>query len=190
MRKTIRKEMPMKLRQKSKSGLSTKDRQFIKKRIEAKLSVETLERRELLAADLIGGMADVAEGEDAPKVQMRVQATDLQGQPLEAAFLNQAFNLQGYVTDLRTDAKGVFTSYMDVEFDKSLTQAIGSIVHAADYQNFKSGTIDVSGSVGLIDEVGGMAGLSEMGPGERLVFTVPMRATGAGTIVFDGIMLT
>ncbi|MDB4864313.1 hypothetical protein OAI33_13570, partial [Pirellulaceae bacterium] len=176
----------MKLRQKSKSGLSTKDRQFIKKKIEAKLSVETLERRELLAADLIGGMADVAEGEDAPKVEMRLQATDLQGQPLEAAFLNQAFNLQGYVTDLRTDAKGVFTSYMDVEFDKSLTQAIGSIVHAADYQNFKSGTIDVSGSVGLIDEVGGMAGLSEMGAGERLVFTVPMRATGAGTIVFDG----
>ncbi|MBT6722874.1 MAG: cadherin-like domain-containing protein, partial [Planctomycetaceae bacterium] len=176
----------MKLRQKSKSGLSTKDRQFIKKKIEAKLSVETLERRELLAADLIGGMADVAEGEDAPKVQMRLQATDLQGQPLEAAFLNQAFNLQGYVTDLRTDAKGVFTSYMDVEFDKSLTQAIGSIVHAADYQNFQSGTIDVSGSVGLIDEVGGMAGLSEMGSGERLVFTVPMRATGAGTIVFDG----
>ena len=64
--------MPMKLRQKSKSGLSTKDRQFIKKKIEAKLSVETLERRELLAADLIGGMADVAEGEDAPKVQMRL----------------------------------------------------------------------------------------------------------------------
>ena len=150
------------------------------------MSLETLERRELLAADLIGGMADIAEGEDAPKVQMRLQATDLQGQPLEAVFLNQAFNLQGYVEDLRTDAKGVFTSYMDVEFDKSLAQVVGSIAHADDYQNFQSGSIDVSGSVGLIDEVGGMAGLSEMGSGERLVFTVPMRATGAGTIVFDG----
>ena len=99
----------MKLRRKTKSGLSIKDRQWIKKQIEAKLSVETLERRELLAADIIGGMADVAEGENDPKVQMRLVATDQGGQPVETVFLNQEFNLQGYVTDLRADAKGVFT---------------------------------------------------------------------------------
>ena len=81
--------MPMKLRRKTKSGLSIKDRQWIKKQIEAKLSVETLERRELLAADIIGGMADVAEGENDPKVQMRLVATDLQGQPVDTVLLNQ-----------------------------------------------------------------------------------------------------
>ena len=53
----------MKLRRKTKSGLSMNDRRWIKKKIEAKLSVETLERRELLAADIVGGLADVAEGE-------------------------------------------------------------------------------------------------------------------------------
>ncbi|MBH58145.1 MAG: hypothetical protein CMJ82_13290 [Planctomycetaceae bacterium] len=176
----------MKLRRKTKSGLSMNDRRWIKKKIEAKLSVETLERRELLAADIVGGLADVAEGEGDPKVQMRLVATDLQGQPVDTVFLNQAFNLQGYVKDLRSEAKGVFTSYMDVEFDKSLTQVVGAISHADDYKNFNSGTIDVSGDIGLIDEVGGMAGLSELGSGEKLVFTVPMRATAAGTIVFDG----
>ncbi|MEC9095277.1 MAG: Ig-like domain-containing protein, partial [Planctomycetota bacterium] len=176
----------MKLRRKTKSGLSTKDRQWIKKKIEAKLSVETLERRELLAADIVGGLADIAEGEGDPKVQMRLVATDTQGQPLDTVVLNQDFHLQGYVTDLRSDAKGVFTSYMDVEFDKGLVQVIGAIEHSDTYRNFKSGAIDVSGTVGVIDEVGGMAGLSELGATEHLVFTVPLRATAAGTVVFDG----
>ena len=76
--------------------------------------------------------------------------------------------------------------FADVEFDKSLAEAVGTIVHADTYKNFKSGSIDVSGSVGVIDEVGGMAGLSELGADERLVFTVSMRATAAGTLVFDG----
>ena len=79
--------MLMKLRRKTKSGLSMNDRRWIKKKIEAKLSVETLERRELLAADIVGGLADVAEGEGDPKVQMRLVATDLQGQPVDTVFL-------------------------------------------------------------------------------------------------------
>ena len=149
VRTSIREIVLMKLRRKTKSGLSMNDRRWIKKKIEAKLSVETLERRELLAADIVGGLADVAEGEGDPKVQMRLVATDLQGQPVDTVFLNQAFNLQGYVKDLRSEAKGVFTSFMDVEFDKSLTQVVGAISHADDYKNFNSGTIDVSGDLGL-----------------------------------------
>ncbi|MBA60884.1 MAG: hypothetical protein CMJ76_00820, partial [Planctomycetaceae bacterium] len=173
----------MKLRRKPMSGLSKKDRQWLKKKIETKLSVETLERRELLAANIAGGFADIAEGEDDPHVQMRLVATDLQGQPVDTVLLHQTFNLEGYVKDMRADAKGVFTSFMDVQFDNSLVQTAGSIVHADTYKNFKSGSIDVPG---LIDEVGGMAGLSELGSDERLVFTVPMRATAAGTLIFDG----
>ena len=114
VRTSIREIVLMKLRRKTKSGLSMNDRRWIKKKIEAKLSVETLERRELLAADIVGGLADVAEGEGDPKVQMRLVATDLQGQPVDTVFLNQAFNLHGYVKDLRREAKGVFTSFMDV----------------------------------------------------------------------------
>ncbi|MGC6449882.1 MAG: Ig-like domain-containing protein, partial [Pirellulaceae bacterium] len=176
----------MSLRRKTKPVLSSKDRQFIKKKVAARLSLETLEKRELLAADLVGGLADLAEGEGDPKVQMRLVATDLQGQPLDTLYINQAFHLNGYVKDLRADAKGAFTSYMDIDFHKGLVEAIGTISHAEPYNNFKSGSVDVSGSLGVIDEVGGMAGLTELGGDERLVFTVPMRAIGAGTVVFDG----
>ena len=96
--------MPMSLRRKTKPVLSSKDRQFIKKKVAARLSLETLEKRELLAADLVGGLADLAEGEGDPKVQMRLVATDLQGQPLDTLYINQAFHLNGYVKDLRADA--------------------------------------------------------------------------------------
>ena len=48
------------------------------------------------------------------------------------------------------------------------------------------GSGDVRDGSSVIDEVGGMAGLSELGSDERLVFTVPMRATAAGSLVFDG----
>ena len=74
--------MPMSLRRKTKPVLSSKDRRSIEKKVAARLSLETLEKRELLAADLVGGLADLAEGEGDPKVQMRLIATDLQGQPL------------------------------------------------------------------------------------------------------------
>ena len=178
--------MPMSLRRKTKPVLSSKDRRSIEKKVAARLSLETLEKRELLAADLVGGLADLAEGEGDPKVQMRLIATDLQGQPLDTLYINQAFHLNGYVKDLRADAKGAFTSYMDIDFHKGLVEAIGAISHAEPYNNFKSGSVDVSGSLGVIDEVGGMAGLTELGGDERLVFTVPMRAIGAGTVVFDG----
>ena len=176
----------MKLRRRTKPALSVNDRQWIKKKVEANLSVETLERREMLAADLIGGLSELAEGEGSSKVQMRLVATDLSGQPVDKVVVNQNFNLQGYVTDLRDDPRGVFTSYMDVEFNKTLVQATGAIQHGGSYSNFQSGTIDVSGALGVIDEVGGMAGMSELGAGEHLVFTVPMRATAAGNFVFDG----
>ena len=171
--------MPMSLRRKTKPVLSSKDRRSIEKKVAARLSLETLEKRELLAADLVGGLADLAEGEGDPKVQMRLIATDLQGQPLDTLYINQAFHLNGYVKDLRADAKGAFTSYMDIDFHKGLVEAIGAISHAEPYNNFKSGSVDVSGSLGVIDEVGGMAGLTELGGDERLVFTVPMRATSA-----------
>ena len=119
----------------------------------------------------------------SPKIQMRLVATDEQGLGLEEVILNQDFYLRGYVTDLRSDAKGVFAYFMDVEFDNKLVQVIGEIEHSNPYINGNSGSIDVPG---VIDEVGGLAGLQELGATERLVFTVPMRATAAGTVVFDG----
>ncbi|MEC7565167.1 MAG: hypothetical protein VX738_05730, partial [Planctomycetota bacterium] len=162
-------------------GLSQKDKSWIRKSIEAKLHMETLENRELLAADVFGGMADLGEGEAGDKVQIRLVATDNSGNPITSINLNDSFQLRGLVKDLRTDGDGVFASFADVEYSSQFASVTGQASYFSPYTNFKSGTTT---TVGLMDEIGSMAGLSTLGTDERLVFSVPMTATAEGTIVF------
>ena len=91
-----------------KNGLSLKDKSWLRKSVETKLQLETLENRDLLAADMLAGLGDLAEGEAGDKVQMRLVATDNSGTPITEINLDDTFQLRALTTDLRTDGDGVF----------------------------------------------------------------------------------
>jgi hypothetical protein len=164
-----------------KNGLSLKDKSWLRKSVETKLQLETLENRELLAADMLAGLADLAEGEAGDKVQMRLVATDNSGNPITEINLDDTFQLRALATDLRTDGDGVFATFLDIEYPSQFASVTGSATHYTPYTNFKSGTTTTAG---LMDEIGSMAGLSTLGSSEYLVFSVPMQATAEGTILF------
>ncbi len=164
-----------------KNGLSLKDKSWLRNSVETKLQLETLENRELLAADMLAGLADLAEGEAGDKVQMRLVATDNSGNPITNINLNDTFQLRALTTDLRTDGDGVFATFLDINYPSQFASVTGSATHYSPYTNFKSGTTTTAG---LMDEIGSMAGLSTLGTSELLVFSVPMQATAEGTILF------
>ena len=164
-----------------KNGLSPKDKSWLRKSVETKLQLETLENRDLLAADLLAGLVDLGEGEAGDKVQMRLVATDNSGTPITQINLDDTFQLRALTTDLRTDGDGVFATFLDIDYTSQLASVTGAATHYTPYTNFKSGTTT---TVGLMDEIGSMAGLSTLGTSEYLVFSVPMRATAEGTILF------
>src|SRR5262249_29831 len=89
--------------------------------------------------------------------------------------------------DLRTPARGVFSGFLDVLWDsnKALVTAsdlTNALTFGADYQGSKTGN---ASTPGLIDEGGAFAGFTELGGGAKELFSVPMRATAAGTLIFS-----
>jgi VCBS repeat-containing protein len=126
-----------------------------------------------------------AEGE-GEVVQLRLEVVSATtGDPLTSVQLNEAFELRGYVQDLRGLATGgVFAAYMDVTYDPTLVEVTGAITHAPLYQNGRSGS---TATAGLVDEVGSFDGLTALGPDEQLLFSIPMQAgTVSGTVNFLG----
>jgi hypothetical protein len=164
-----------------KNGLSLNDKSWLRKSVETKLQLETLENRELLAADMLAGLADLAEGEAGDKVQMRLVATDNSGNPITEINLDETFQLRALTTDLRTNGEGVFATFLDIDYPPQFASVTGAATHYSPYTNFKSGTTTTAG---LMDDIGSMAGLSTLGNSEHLVFSVPMQATAEGTILF------
>ena len=130
-----------------------------------KLSAERLEHRNLLAAD----------------VAIRLETTDLGGNPISQAVEGESFLLQGFVEDIRAVPQGVFAAYLDVEYDPLAAAVAGPITYGVDYPFGQDGDTSLPG---LIDEVGAFDGLSPLGGGEFLLFSLPMTATDAGTVDF------
>jgi len=118
-----------------------------------------------------------------PQMQIRLAVTDLSGNPITQINQGDSFQLRAFVTDLRTapPQPGVFGAYTDVTFNSARATVNGAIIHAVDYTTSPAGS---TVTAGLIDEVGGSDGLTPLGPTERLLFTVPMQATGVGTVNF------
>ena len=71
------------------------------------------------------------------------------------------------------DPTGVFAAYLDVNYPAALVSVDGPIVHSSVYDSGVSGSTTTSG---LIDEVGGVDGITELGGGLYEVFRVAMRA--------------
>lgn len=115
----------------------------------------------------------------AATVRVRLAATDASGTPLTSIEAGQSFQLRAFVQDLRTESQGVFAAYFDVEFAGALADVAGEPVFTSDYPSGRLGDTTVDG---LINEVGAFAGLTPLGGQERLLFTLDMQATAAGTL--------
>lgn len=116
-------------------------------------------------------------------VRIRLEVTDTNGTPITQIAQNGDFQLRVYVQDLRgVEDGGVFSAYADVEFDSNLATTTGEINFVAPYTGAPTGDLNTPG---LINDAGALDGTTPLGPSERLLFTVPMKAIGSGTLMFS-----
>ena len=146
---------------------------------------ERLEPRNLLAGDLglahdLGFFAE-SESNSETIVEIRLEAADTSGNPINQIEQGDSFLLRAFVEDARVDAQGVFGAYFDVTYDAPMLSASGPISYGADYPNLQLGDISVDG---LVDEVGAVDGFTPLGPGEFLLFSLPMTADEIGLASF------
>jgi len=126
------------------------------------------------------------------EVRFRLQAADVSGNPISSIAVGDSFQLQVFVTDLRsddgdgdaTDRRGVAGAYLDLLYDLQRVSVTGNIQFAPDYQNVTTGNTSIPG---LIDEAGAFQTSDQpLGAGELLLLSVPMRANAAGEATFRG----
>jgi hypothetical protein len=133
-----------------------------------------------------------AAGDDL--MELRLQATDLNGTPIDQIAVGQKFQLRGFVRDLRGNGvnRGIFAAFQDVLFnsalvgvDASSTNNLGfQVTFGPNYTNALSGDIR---TVGIINEIGSVqAGNLPLGTNEFLQFTVTLTARSIGTVTFVG----
>ncbi len=113
---------------------------------------------------------------------IRLDTTNASGVHLSTVDVGTEFLLKAYVEDLRLQPQGVFGAVLDVLFNQQLVTAIGPVTFGSDYTASQQHDIATGG---IINETGAYAGsLSPLGGGERLLFSVLVRATKSGTVVF------
>ena len=113
----------------------------------------------------------------------RLETVNQFGTPITTTAPGSQFALRAYVQDVTPAADGVFAAYLDVLYDVQLVGIDGTISYGEKYPNQQSGNTSIPG---LIDEAGAFDGLSPLGGGELLLFSVPMVANSEGTAVFSG----
>ncbi|MGI9470361.1 MAG: Ig-like domain-containing protein, partial [Rubripirellula sp.] len=124
---------------------------------------------------------DVAQ---APVAEIRLELTDLQGNPISAIEVGQDFLLNFIAVDTRQlsfDRAGVFGAFADILFDSNLIRPQpGSVV---DYESLFSSVQKGTFSDGLIDELGAVASsTTPTNTEENLVATIRMEALASGTV--------
>lgn len=129
---------------------------------------------------------NAANGEGDEKVRFRLDVTSRDSEAsLSSLTPNQDFFLRVYTMDLTDNPEGVFSAYLDVEYDADLADADGTIVYSSDFDDGKSGDVSVDG---LLDEIGAFnRNQPADGSLEQLVLSVPMRTdSNTGTLTFTG----
>jgi Bacterial Ig domain/RTX calcium-binding nonapeptide repeat (4 copies) len=117
-----------------------------------------------------------------PHVEFISYLTRPDGSPPADLQVGQEFVLHVLARDASSVPRGVFAAYLDVAWDAAKAVVAGPIQYGSNYPNGKSG--DAS-SPGRIDEVGAFSGsTSELGDSYYEVFSVLLRATGAGNLEF------
>ena len=116
-------------------------------------------------------------------IRIRLEVTDLNGNPITHVATGESFLLKGYVLDQRPQGnEGVFSAFADVTWASALASATGAINHGA-YTTGPAG----AASAGLLDEIGGTSGQFSppLGPAEQLLFSANFTAgPTAGNLQF------
>lgn len=144
----------------------------------------------------VGSFNQVTADDD---VELRLQVTDMNGNPISQVVAGQPFQLRGFVKDLRESdvprpsRPGVFAAYQDVLFSNNLVSVNADLAPffnnnftGSVYRQGKSGDIFVPG---LINELGSFQddSSSPLGFPERLQWVVNFTAgTTLGTASFVG----
>ena len=128
--------------------------------------------------DLVSTMTVTGEA----SVQYSLEATDLQGNPVNELTVGDSFVLRLLTADIRATPRGVFSGYADIVWQDELVTAVGPFTYSPQYPNVHTGDFSTAN---LIDEAGATAGFSELGGGQFLVFSLPMTASNAGTLTLS-----
>ncbi len=135
-------------------------------------------------------VSDGNGGTDTATVSVTVEGTDLielslgffdsGGNEVTVVQPGDSFELRVFVEDIRSDPKGVFAAFLDIEFNDTLVSVDGGtegILHAEDYSSVVSNDSDALDTAGLIDDVGGSAGTIELGGGQFELLRIEMVAS-------------
>ncbi len=123
-------------------------------------------------------------------IRFTIDATNLAGTSvITTAKVGDEFLLRVRAKDTRATSlipagqAGIFSAYLDITYDSTLADPTGTITYNTDF-NQAAGT---NVTDGLLDEVGAVSSkLTPTGSGEITIFTVKMKATKAGNLVFAG----
>ena len=126
---------------------------------------------------------------DVARVSVQLLPFDLNGNALTSLSIGQEFNLRVVVNDLRTtgnpEGDGVFSAYMDIEYDSSKIELVGAnpVTYNANFGNGRS--TPATTTAGLIDEFGAFSSFT-VGPGRdpQTLGTIRMRAKASGQALF------
>ena len=125
-------------------------------------------------------------GEPGDVVTFQLTTTDLEGNPVTAVDVGDEFILQVTVQDTQADSTldlGVFSPYLDIEFDASLSSVVGELEFSSTYNNARQGS---TATPGLIDEAGAIASsFTPIGGDEFELFSIRMQADAVGSLTFS-----
>ena len=117
-----------------------------------------------------------------PLAEIRLDLTDLQGNPITTVSVGDKFLLNLVAVDARLFNKpGVFSAYADILFDSSIVRPEpgSAIAFSDDFTVERKGTF----STGLIDELGAVSNfLNATNDPENVIATVRMEAIASGTL--------
>ena len=132
------------------------------------------------ATDIAGNTRDLVASLDVDGdalVEYSLELTDTDGNEISSVTVGDDFVLRVLVEDLRETPRGAFAAYLDVVWSDNRVEVTGPLTYGTAFPNVHTG---VTSEDNIIDEAGGTGGFNELGGGEFLVFSVPMRAVTAG----------
>ena len=121
---------------------------------------------------------------DTAQARFRLAAVSETGAALTSLQIGQTFKLQVYTQDLRDDAQGVFSAYLDLLYDSNLVELAGTtpVVFQTPYTNTPTFSTALTG---VVNEMGAFANsLTQLGPTERLFVEITMKAKASGSALF------
>lgn len=117
------------------------------------------------------------------RARVRLQVVDARSNVVDRIVLGERFELQLFVSDLRSAAQGVFSAYTDVAYQPSTgVQVVGLPVFVDPYLHGGEGYALLPG---LLDDVGSFAGFLPLGAKERLQWRLGFRAAAPGPVRFE-----